>query len=65
MTLFLSYYFPPESSFDVVPNTSLDSKRNPIFIGANNRVLSCIKSGDGQLQLKLMVSISFVLNSFS
>ncbi|XP_015682303.1 interleukin-36 alpha [Protobothrops mucrosquamatus] len=44
----------PESSFDVVPNTSLDSKRNPIFIGANNCVLSCIKSGDGQLQLQLM-----------
>ncbi|XP_070621730.1 interleukin-36 alpha-like [Erythrolamprus reginae] len=44
----------PGSSFDVIPNTSLDSKRHPIFIGANNHVLSCKKSGDGQLQIELM-----------
>ncbi|XP_026573831.1 interleukin-36 alpha-like [Pseudonaja textilis] len=43
----------PGSSFDVIPNNSLDSKRNPIFIGAGNHVVSCIKSGDGQLQMQL------------
>ncbi|XP_032080549.1 interleukin-36 alpha-like [Thamnophis elegans] len=44
----------PGCSFDVVPNTALDSTRNPIFMGADNHVVSCIKSDDGQLQIQLM-----------
>ncbi|XP_025030145.1 interleukin-36 alpha-like [Python bivittatus] len=44
----------PGSSFAVFPNTCLDPKKNPIFMGVGNCAVSCRKSGDGQPQLQVM-----------
>ncbi|XP_063167439.1 interleukin-1 receptor antagonist protein-like [Candoia aspera] len=45
----------PEQLIAVLPNTSLDAKQKPIFmgLGQKNYSLSCVKSGDGQHQIEL------------
>ncbi|KAK9395130.1 interleukin-36 receptor antagonist protein-like [Crotalus adamanteus] len=45
----------PEQLMAVLPNTSLDKPRQPIFMGPENKnsCLSCVKSGNGQYQLEL------------
>ncbi|XP_060643524.2 interleukin-36 receptor antagonist protein-like [Anolis sagrei] len=48
----------PEQLMEVLPNTALDSKMMPIFMGPQGRkqCLSCEKSAEDQLQLQLKES---------
>ncbi|KAH0623198.1 hypothetical protein JD844_031255 [Phrynosoma platyrhinos] len=46
----------PEVFMEVLPNTALDPKMQPIFMGPNGRKhsLSCVKAGEGEPQLQLV-----------
>ncbi|XP_060643702.2 interleukin-36 receptor antagonist protein-like [Anolis sagrei] len=46
----------PDHLISVLPNTVLDPKKQPIFMGLSdkNHCFSCVKSGEGQPQLQIV-----------
>ncbi|XP_063167526.1 interleukin-1 family member 10-like [Candoia aspera] len=53
--------YSPGIFFAVIPNTALDPKNIPIFMGTGNCAVSCTKSGDGQLQIQIVEKNIMVL----